>query len=97
MDWLGLVELELRLGLALFEDEWGFSSGILEIKILRVLTRKMFEAAFNTPSEFEERSSTVLQCEAGMVWGAKLSEVDAGSNLDDIGILDDSWLQSNTY
>jgi hypothetical protein len=31
-----------------------------------------------------------------MVGRAELSEVDAGSNFDDIGILDDSSLQSDT-
>jgi hypothetical protein len=56
---LGLVELELSRGLALFEDKGRFSSGILVIKMLIVLTRKVFEAAFNTPSEFEERASTM--------------------------------------
>jgi hypothetical protein len=59
LDLLGLVELELSSRLALFEDERGFGSGILVIKILIVLARKMFEAAFNTPSEFEERASTL--------------------------------------
>lgn len=88
----GLIEAELRGSLALLKDEGRLGRWILEVEVRLVVGFEVVEAAINAPGELEEGSSRVGKSEAGMVRGAKLLEVDTGSNFDDISILDDSML-----
>jgi len=91
-----LSELELGGRLPLLEDEGWLCSRILVIQILLILGCKVLYTALKAPCELEEGASSMEQGKACVIGRAELCEVDAGSNFDGIGILNDNSLHSDS-